>query len=156
MKSRASSPAVRLVAVFEAAKGGLVVASGAALLDIAHQGAQRTAEALVKHLHLNPARHFPRIFVDAAANLTDGRLRLLALGAGVYAVARFAEAYGLWRGNAWARYFGIATAAVYIPFEVWALARRVTPIGVCALVFNVLVVGVLVLWFGRTDTKSAA
>jgi uncharacterized membrane protein (DUF2068 family) len=143
------------VAFFEAAKGVLVVASGAALIDIAHQGAQRTVEELVKHLHLNPASHFPRIFVDAAANLADGRLRLLAFGAGMYALVRFAEAYGLWCGKSWARFFGIATGAVYIPFEVWALLRRVTLIGVCALVFNVLVVGILVLWFGQSDTKAA-
>ena len=155
MKSRADSGVVRLVAILEAAKGALVVASGAALLEIAHQGAQRKAEVLVKHLHLNPASHYPRIFVDAAANLTDGRLRLLALGAGVYAMVRFIEAYGLWRGNAWARFFGIATGAIYIPFEIWSLERRVTLIGVCALVINVLVAGVLVLWFGRVETKSA-
>lgn len=135
MKSRAHSGAVRLVAFLEAAKGVLVVASGAALLDIAHQGAQRPAEELVKHHHLNLTSHYPRNVVDAAANLTDGRLRSVCwrLAPGVYAMTRFAEAYGLWRGNAWARFLGIATGAVYIPFEVWALARRVTLIGVCAL-----------------------
>lgn len=37
----------------EAAKGFLDVASIAALLDIAHRGAQRIAEELVQHLHVN-------------------------------------------------------------------------------------------------------
>jgi len=148
------SAAVRLVACFEAAKGGLVVLTGAALLEIGHLGAQRTAERMVRHLHLNPANRYPRIFVDAAANLTDARLRLLAIAATTYAIARFAEAYGLWRGRAWARFFGIATGGIYIPFEIWNLTRRVTPIGIGALAVNVLVVIVLVLWFHRDESMA--
>jgi uncharacterized membrane protein (DUF2068 family) len=149
VKSRGVHRAVRFVALLEAAKGFLVVVSGAALLDIAHRGAQRIAEELVQHLHLNPASHYPRIFVDAAAHLTDGRLRLMAFAAGVYSLARFVEAYGLWRGYAWARLFGIASGAIYVPFELWALARKVTTIGVCALFINLLVIGVL--WKNRFD-----
>lgn len=149
MKSRGAPRAVRFIALLEAVKGLLVVASGAALLEIAHRGAQRIAEDLVHHLHLNPANHFPRIFVDAAANLTSGRLRLLAIAAAVYSLARFVEAYGLWRGYTWARLFGIATGAIYVPFELWELVRKVTMIGVCALLFNLLVVWVL--WKYRFD-----
>jgi uncharacterized membrane protein (DUF2068 family) len=149
MKFRGAPRVIRFVALLEAAKGFLVVASGAALLEIAHHGAQRLAEELVQHLHLNPASHYPRIFVDAAGNLTDGRLRLLAFAAGVYSLARFAEAFGLWHGYAWARLFGIATGAMYVPFELWALARKVTVIGVCALLINLLVIGVL--WKNRFD-----
>ena len=149
MKSRGAPRAVRLIALFEGVKGLLVVASGAALLEIAHRGAQRMAEDLVHHLHLNPAHRFPRIFVDAAADLTSGRLRLLAIAAGVYSLARFVEAYGLWRGYAWARLFGIVTGAIYIPLELWELARKTTTIGVGALLINLLVVGVL--WINRFD-----
>ena len=149
MKSRGAHRAVRFVALLEAAKGFLVVASGVALLDIAYRGAQRIAEELVRHLHMNPASHYPRIFVDAAAHLTDGRLRLMAFAAVVYSLARFVEAYGLWHGYAWARLFGIATGAIYVPFELWALSRKVTMIGVCALLINLLVVGVL--WKNRFD-----
>src|SRR5579859_6996262 len=35
--------------------------------------AQYFAEQLVAHMHLNPAKGYPRIFIDAAARVTDAR-----------------------------------------------------------------------------------
>jgi len=58
-----------------------VILAGCGLLALVHHDAQAFAERLVLHLHLNPARHYPRIFIEAAAHLTDSRLRLLAGGA---------------------------------------------------------------------------
>lgn len=73
------TPALRLVALFEAANGFLVLFAGLALFSLFHQNIQRVAEQLVTHLHLNPAHHIPKIFIEAAANLTDGRIVLFAL-----------------------------------------------------------------------------
>jgi uncharacterized membrane protein (DUF2068 family) len=146
--SEHASRAVRWVAALEAAKGFLVVLAGTALLRLLHDDAQRTAEALVRHLHLNPAREVPRVFLEAAGRLTTARLRWLALGAAGYATVRFLEAYGLWHGRRWARLFGALTGAIYVPFELAGLARHPTPLGLAALAVNVLVV--LVLWRSRT------
>jgi len=86
--------------------------------------AQALAERLVTHLHLDPAKRVPRIFLQFMTEVTPGRLRWLALGAMAYALMRFAEAYGLWRGRRWAEWLGVVTAAVYIPFEAGALIRQ--------------------------------
>lgn len=88
---------IRAVAVFEAAKGTVVIAAGLGLLSLLHRDAQHAAETIVRHLHLNPARHYPRVFIEAAARTTDSRLWLLAGGAFAYSAVRFIEAYGLWR-----------------------------------------------------------
>lgn len=69
---RSPSP-IRAVALFEAAKGGLILAAGLGALSLIHHDLQHVAEQLVSHLHLNPVRSYPRIFVDAAARLTDAR-----------------------------------------------------------------------------------
>lgn len=58
------SNGVRLVATFEAAKGALVLLAGFGFLSLVHSDAQRIAEELVGHLHLNPANRYPRIFID--------------------------------------------------------------------------------------------
>jgi uncharacterized membrane protein (DUF2068 family) len=89
-----SSSTVRAVALFEAAKGALVLLAGFGSLSLIDHDAQRLAEQLVGHLHLNPAKHYPRIFIDTAAHLTDARLWLVATLAAAYGLVRFVEACG--------------------------------------------------------------
>jgi len=94
---------LRTVAALEAAKGILVMLAGLGLLSLLHHDVQSLAESVVRHLHLNPAREYPRVFIEAATRLTDARLWLLASGAFAYAVVRGVEAYGLWRAGGWSR-----------------------------------------------------
>ncbi len=131
---------VKAVALFEAAKGVVVVVAGLGLLALIHRDAQAVAEQIVRHLHLNPARHFPRIFLDAAATATDTRLWVLALTALFYATVRFAEAYGLWRQRAWAEWFAILTGGIYLPVELYELTVSVTPVKGAIFVINLFVV----------------
>ena len=131
---------VRAVALVEAAKAGLVLLAGFGLLALLHRDFQELAEQWILRFHLNPARRFPHIFLDAASRLTDARLWSLASLALAYAVIRLVEAYGLWHERPWAEWFALVTGAVYIPFEVFALVRSITGIKVGALVINVLIV----------------
>ncbi len=131
---------MRSVAAFEAAKGLLVIAAGFGLLSLIHKDAQYVAESIVWHLRLNPARHYPRIFIEAAGKLDDSRLWVLALGAFAYAGVRLIEAYGLWRCRVWAEWFAILSGAFYLPFEVYELARRVTVVRITLLAVNVAIV----------------
>jgi uncharacterized membrane protein (DUF2068 family) len=131
---------LRTVAVFEAAKGFAVLLAGSGLLLLVRRDAQAMAERIVEHLHLDPASRYPRIFVQLATGATPGRLRLLALGALIYALIRFAEAVGLWHGRRWAEWFGMATGAIYLPFEVVALVRQPSVEPLIALLASVGIV----------------
>ena len=86
---------LRTIALVEGAKSLAVLAAGTGILALIHHSLQDAAEALVRHLHLNPASKYPRIFIDAAADLNDTGLLLLAGVAFVYAVMHLAEAAGL-------------------------------------------------------------
>ncbi|MBP2683147.1 MAG: rane protein-like protein [Deltaproteobacteria bacterium] len=134
---------LRVVAVFEGAKGGLVLITGFGLLAFLHRGLHNAAEELVRHLHLNPARHYPRIFLDAAARVTDSELWLLALSAFLYVVVRFIEAFGLWHRKRWAAWFGALSGGVYIPVELFELARGVSLVKLTVLAVNLAIVGYL-------------
>jgi uncharacterized membrane protein (DUF2068 family) len=135
---------VRLVAVFEALKGALVLGAGLGLLSLVHRDLQAVAERLVRHSHLNPARHYPRIFIQAASHTNDSRLRSLAALAFLYAAVRFVEAYGLWRMRVWAEWFAIIAGSVYLPVEVYEIFRRATWTRGIVLLTNLLIVGYLV------------
>ena len=142
---------LRAVAVYEAAKALLVLVAGFGLLSLIQRDAQEFAEQLVAHLHLNPAKGYPRIFIDASANVTDAKLWILAGLALVYAAVRSVEAYGLWLGRRWAEWFAVASGAIYVPAEVYEIARGVTPTKLLLLAANVGIVAYLifVLWRSR-------
>lgn len=139
-----TSGSVRAVALLEAAKGTLVFLAGFGALSLVHRDAQRIAEELIGHLHLNPAKRYPSIFIEAAGHLTDTRLWFLTSLATAYGLLRFLEAYGLWRERPWAEWLAAGSGAIYIPFELYELIRGFGWVSVGALVVNLLVVGVMI------------
>jgi len=148
---------LRVVALFEAAKGLLVVIVGFGLLAVIHKDLPSAAERLVRHFHLDPARHYPRIFIDAAQHVTDRYLWAMAFSALLYSVVRFVEAYGLWHQKQWAKWFGLLSGAMYVPVELVEIMRGATWPKVTILVINSGIVGYLAyaLWRSRHDGKLA-
>ena len=137
-------PAIRLVACFEAAKGVFVLLAATGLLSLLHKDATAVAASLLEHAHLNPASHYPQIFLDAAAHLDDHRLLMLAGGAAVYAVFRLVEAYGLYFERPWAEMLAALSGAIYVPFEVLGLVRHASWHGALLLLVNLGIVGLMV------------
>jgi len=146
---------VRIVAVVEAAKGALVIAAGLGLFTLVHRDVQAIAERIVEHFHFNPASRYPRILLDAAGALTDERLVVLAMGAIAYSTVHFIEAYGLWMQRRWAEWLGVVAGGLYIPIEIYELARRVTWIRFGLLAVNVAIVVYLALVLWRTRRRAA-
>ena len=135
---------VRSVAVFEALKGLVVLLAGFGLLHFVHRDLQSTAEELVRHSHLNPAHHYPRIFIEAASRASSSRIRLLASMAFLYSAVRFVEAYGLWYLKAWAEWFAIISGSIYVPIELYELAKHATLVRATVLIANLAIVIYLV------------
>ena len=121
-----SSSGLRAVALFEAAKGALVLLAGCGVFALIHHHVQHTADELVRHFHLNPASRYPRIFLHLAGEATPPRLWLLAFGALCYALVRFVEAYGLWRERRWAEWLAIVSGGIYLPIEIWEPSKGIT------------------------------
>jgi uncharacterized membrane protein (DUF2068 family) len=140
MSSASAKAGLRIMALIEAAKGLLVLAAGLGLFALAHRDLQSVAEELVRHLHLNPARHLPRIFLHLAAQLSDRRLWLLASAAIAYSSVRFLEAYGLWHDWKWMKWFAVLSGGIYIPAELSEVIYRFSWIKLIVLGANVFVV----------------
>jgi len=146
---------IRAIALFEGVKGSVVLLAGSGLLLLVNRDVQAIAERIVRHLHLDPARRFPGIFLRVASQSTPDRLKLLAVGAFLYSVMRFVEAYGLWNARRWAEWFAAATGVIYMPFEAFALHRHPGPEPLFALLLNLAVVIYLGLRL-RAEPRSLA
>jgi uncharacterized membrane protein (DUF2068 family) len=131
---------VRVIALFEAAKGLLVLLAGFGLLSIVHQDLQLLAEELVSHFHLNPASRYPRIFLEIAGNVSNGQMWLIAGFALTYSGIRLVEAYGLWYEQRWAEWLAVASGGVYVPIEVYELFTGISRIKIFTLSINIVIV----------------
>lgn len=150
------SSGLRTVACFEAAKGALVLLVGFGLLSLVHRDVQQFAERLIEHFHLNPAARYPRIFIEAASQLNDTRLVLIAAGAAAYSLVRFIEGYGLWYARRWAEWFAALSGGIYIPFELFELYRRFNWLSLGALVANIAIVVFALYCVFQADGENAS
>jgi uncharacterized membrane protein (DUF2068 family) len=134
--------ALRVVAVYEAAKGVLALVFGSSLLSVLHLrlDMQELAIHLAEHYHLNPASDLSRLFVETATKLDGRDLWTLTLLTGLYVVLRFTEAWGLWLARSWAEWLTALSGGVYIPFIIVELLRHPTWWTVSLLIMNIAVI----------------
>ena len=90
--------------------------------------------------YIDPALGQPRKFLGLL-HAADTEHGLLVLAAVAYAALRFVEAYGLWFMRGWARWLGIFSAGIYVPFELYYFIR--TPSLTSA---SVMAINLAVLW----------
>lgn len=147
---------LRVVALFEALKGAIVLIVGFGFLTLLGRDAELFAGRLVDRLHLNPANHYPHIFIEAMADLNNTRLWLIAGFAAAYATVRFVECYGLWHGRRWAEWFAALSGAIYVPVEVYEMAHRASWLKFGALVLNLAVVAYMVWLLTESRRLHAA
>lgn len=156
MNKKHLASGVRIISLFEGSKGLLVLFVGFGLLELIHKDLHLVAEQIVRQLHLNPARHYPMIFIEAFNHLTDGQLLAMAFSALLYSLVRFVEAIGLWMQRKWAEWFGVLTGGIYIPVELFEIVRGITWTKVTVLIINAGIVGYLawILYQSRQDHKQ--
>lgn len=148
-----SQGGLHLVAGFEAAKGILVLLTGFGLLAFIHRDLHHAAEQIVRHLHFNPASHYPSIFIETMTRLTDAQLWALSASALGYSAVRFAEAYGLWHERSWAEWFGLLSGGIYLPMELYELSHGITWPKLLIFVVNLWIVAYLALILVRSNRK---
>ena len=139
-----TSATLRGIAMFEAGKGAVVFLAGFGLVTLAHRDLVHLAGLAIGHLHLDPMRRYPHIFLEAVARMTDAKLWMYAAIAASYGVFRLVEAYGLWNDRRWAAWLAAVSAGIYIPFELWHVMHLGTWLATAALMFNIAIVAVMV------------
>lgn len=150
-----SRKALKLIALFEAFKGFVVLSLAFGLLSFLAHDNEVYAEQIIRRLHLDPGQHYAHMFIRAMADEPDSQLVVWALFATLYAAVRGAEAYGLWHSKRWAEWFAALSGGIYIPIEIYELFRRATWIKAGALIINVAIVAYMV-WLLTESRRLAA
>lgn len=75
--------------------------------------------------------------------LSSTTLYAVAAAAAGYAVLEGIEAVGLWYQRRWAEYLTFLATVLFLPYEVYELARTVSPFKVAAIVVNIAVAAYL-------------
>ncbi len=137
---RAQKNLLRAVASFEFTKGMFVLLIGVSAVLLVHKDAWVMAESLLARLHISTDRHWARLFLDFADNLTDARLWAAAELAFAYSALRFAEAYGLWRQRTWAEWLAFVSGTLFLPLEIRELMRGITALRSVMFIANLGIV----------------
>ena len=151
----AETEVIRAIATVELIKGLVVLLAGFGALSLVHRDVWDVAVSFLRLLHIKHRYHYSEVFLRVAQNITDRELVLVAIAAALYSTLRFVEAYGLWKKRGWAEWFAAASGALYLPFEINELFRRVNIFGVGLLVVNLaIVIYMLYLRLVKGDSRE--
>lgn len=131
---------LRAIASIECIKGIVVLAIGFGVLSLLHQDASDVVEDWIHRLHMSREGHLSRIFLRLADQVTDSKLWAVAAGALAYSTVRFVEAYGLWNARVWAEWFALLSGALYLPWEIFEIIARPSPLRYVIFATNLAVV----------------
>jgi uncharacterized membrane protein (DUF2068 family) len=136
-KSRVvTATGLRLIAVFEASKGLLVLLAGLGLLSLLHRDAETLAEEFVERRLLIHHLRLSGVLLRAAAGVTDREVWTLASVALAYAALRFVEAYGLWHRRNWGQWLALLSGILYLPWEFLAVVHHPTATHYALILIN--------------------
>jgi uncharacterized membrane protein (DUF2068 family) len=139
LDEHASKTGLRAVAVFESAKGVLVLALAVTLMAVHHR-IEDLAEELLYHLNIDFDHRWAQAFMDGASSLSNMRLWTILSVAFAYTTVRFVEAWGLWHRRVWAEWFALLSGALYFPIEILKVAERASWERIAVLAINLVIV----------------
>jgi uncharacterized membrane protein (DUF2068 family) len=89
--------------------------------------------------HVGIVHDLDKLFTLSKGTLIEAGIALLG-----YAVLEGVEAVGLWYGKRWAEYLTFIATVLFLPFEIYELTERVSPLKVIGFVINLAVVVYLI------------
>ena len=134
---------LRIVAVIDIIKGSTILAMGLGILRAQSHALEQGGQSLLRLFDLDPTQGAPYKFLEFlhAADMEHG---LLMICATAYALLRFVEAYGLWFTKSWARWLGLISSGMYVPFELYYFIK--SPGWTTFIVMSINLIVVWLLW----------
>lgn len=146
---------LRAVSIFEAGKGVLVFSLALFLSTFVSRDLPGIIAEFRTHWNVDPSSHIPVLAKMLMHDLTGSRLHFLIMLAAIYALMRFVEAYGLWFEKRWAEWFALVSGGVYLPVELYELAKGFSWLKTGVLAINLVIVGYMLILLIRAKRVAA-
>ena len=143
-----------LIGVFKLFKALLLIVAGIGAIRLLHKDLASTAMHWVQVLRVDPDNRYIHGVLVRIFRVTPKQLRELSVGTFIYAGLFLTEGFGLLLRKHWAEYFTIITTGLFIPLELYELARHFTVTKLVVTVVNVLIVWYLVARVRGRSKKS--
>lgn len=118
----------------------LALAAATGLEMLGPQPLRDGINALIRRFSLDPDHGTLPSLLDM---ISPDAVHLAAAAMLAYGVLHLVEAWGLWRAKKWASWLGCLTAALYLPFDIYAIVRHPGWASWTVLAINLVVVYVL-------------
>jgi len=133
-----------LIGLFKLLKAALLIAAGIGAIHLLHKDLSDTVLHWVRTLRVDPDNRYIHGLLVRIFRVTSKQLKELSVGTFVYAGLFLIEGGGLLLRKHWAEYFTIVTTGLFIPLEIYELARHFTAAKLVVTAINLLIVWYLV------------
>jgi uncharacterized membrane protein (DUF2068 family) len=132
--------------------GLLALAAGmGATRFLAHDPGPKLEHA-VTHLGLDPRNQVIHEVIRKLTGLDPTHLRAIAAGTFFYAVLHLIEGIGLILEQTWAGYLVVVATSTLVPFEIYEIAKKPTPLRFAVLLLNIGIVVYLIVTIRKEHT----
>jgi uncharacterized membrane protein (DUF2068 family) len=133
-----------LIGIFKLLKALLLIAVAIGAIKFLHKDLAGTVMHWTEVLRVDPENRLVHGMLVKIFRVTPKQLKELSLGTFLYAGLFATEGVGLLLRKRWAEYFTIITTSLFIPLEIFELARHFTVTKLVVTLINVLIVWYLV------------
>jgi uncharacterized membrane protein (DUF2068 family) len=141
---QSSSFILILIGLFKLVKALLLIAIGFGSIRFLHKDLGSTVMHWIEVLRVDPDNRFIHGTLVRIFRVTPKQLKELSVGTFLYAGVFLTEGVGLLLRKHWAEYFTIISTGLFIPLEIYELARHFTVTKLVVTAINVLIVWYLV------------
>lgn len=131
---------LRFIIIEKTFIGVLFLSLSIGLLGLIDQDLVLVGRRLVAYLNLDTDNAYITLALEKLGVISTRAIVGISIGGFAYAILNLIEAYGLHRRLRWAEWLTVIATGILIPFEIYEVWHRQTPVRVGALVLNVAIV----------------
>ena len=133
------------IAIFKLVKCALLIVVGIGAIRLLHRDVGEVVEHWINVLRVDPDNRFLHKIITKILAVTPHQLEALSIGTFFYAALLGTEGIGLLLRKPWAEYFTVITTGVFIPLEIYEIAKHVSIAKIIVFLVNVAIVVYLIL-----------
>jgi uncharacterized membrane protein (DUF2068 family) len=142
-----------VIAIFKFIKGCLLLALAVGLLQFLHRDIAKTLTHLANALRVDSGNHY-LVGLLAKARLINGKqIGVISGLTFAYSSLFFVEGVGLYLEKTWAEYLTIIATSLFVPLEIFEIARHPNFWKVATLLINLSIVAYLI-WIVRKQRQA--